>query len=204
MRANVVFKLLVLKDEPEVNEEELSAHEINERLESARARIRSELKLGDNEEPKISRGVFRHRHVLTVYATLGNQRDGVSFEDIARRTKLQPALIRRVLAHLVETKVATELDGRYRSINPLLVFQGLGGDHPVRDSYLDTMTELQKVAKDHFSDADKTFIHSHVSIDPKRLAEFKKRLWKVVLEFIDECDNDDGEAVAKFLVGFYV
>jgi DNA-binding transcriptional ArsR family regulator len=202
-RVTALFRLLVLRDEPSMNEEELTVKEIASRIESARARLQSDLD-SSGSETHISRQVFRHRHVLTVYATLGNQKKGVTFEDIVRRTGLQPALVRRVLGHLVESDVAVEKASRFRSINPHLVFKGLGGDHPVKDAYLDTLSELQKSAAENFSDADKTFIHSHVSLDPRRLGELKKRLWDVVLEFIDECDDDDGEVVAKLLVGFYV
>ncbi len=199
-RVTALFHLLVVRDEPEMNEDELTPKEIGARIASLRERLQSELNASGSEK-QISQQVFRHRHVLTVYATLGKP---VTFETIVSRTGLQPALVRRVLEHLVTSHVAKESSGKFRSINPHLVFPGLGGDHPVKDAYLDTLGELQKIAKSNFSDADKTFIHSHVSIDPKRLGDLKKRLWETTLAFIDECDDDDGAVVAKLLVGFYV
>lgn len=199
-RVAALFRLLVVREEPEMNEDELSPAELNKRITSARKRLQSDLD-SSASEGSISRQVFRHRHVLTVYATLGKP---IAFETVVTRTGLQPALVRRVLDHLLSSSVAVEKNGKFQSINPHLVFRGLGGDHPIKDAYLDTLGELQKVAKTNFADADKSFIHSHVSIDPRRLGELKKRLVDTIHEFIDECDDDDGAVVAKLLVGFYV
>lgn len=197
------LKLLLIRDEPEFNSEELSQKEIGRRIRAAQERFRAELSTSESKKT-VSKQLYKHRHVLTVYATLGNQETGASFDDVVRRTGLQPAICRRVLDHLIAENVAVENNGRYRSINSHMVFKGLPGDHPMRDAYLETLSDLQKVAREKFSDVDKSFIQSHVSINPKRLPALKRKLFNAIIEFVEECDDDDGEQVAKLLVGFYV
>lgn len=200
--AGAVFKLLVLRDEPDFNEENLSKETIERELGEARDRLRSDLAIDEGGEA-LSKSLHGHRHVLAVYAVLGNRERGASFDDIVRRTGLQPALCRRVLEHLVSQNLAREKGDRFVSINSHLVFQGLGGDHPAKNAYLETVSDLHKSAASDFSDPEKVFVQSYFSIDPRRLPELKKRLWSVVLDFVDEFDHDDGERVGKLVVGFF-
>ncbi|MES2966106.1 MAG: hypothetical protein V4760_19660 [Bdellovibrionota bacterium] len=141
--------------------------------------------------------------MLAVYAVLGNRERGASFEDIVRRTGLQPAICRRVLDQLLSQNLAQAKADRYFSQNSHLVFQGLGGDHPAKTAYLETVSDLHKSAATDFSDPEKVFVQSYFSVDPRRLPELKKKLWSVVLDFVDEYDHDDGERVGKLVVGFF-
>lgn len=200
--ANTVFKLLVLRDEPDFNEAGLSREAIERALGEVRDRIRTEMSFAEKGD-EVSKKIHGHRHVLSIYAVLGNREKGASFDDIVRRTGLQPALCRRVLDQLVEQKLAQENNGRFVSINSHLVFQGLAGDHPAKTAYLETVSDLHKSAASDFSDPEKVFVQSYFSVDPRRLPELKKKLWSVILDFVDEFDHDDGERVGKLVVGFF-
>ncbi|MEK7355060.1 MAG: hypothetical protein AAB250_01325, partial [Bdellovibrionota bacterium] len=163
-----VFKLLVLHDEPDFNAEGLSTERIEKLLVEARERLRAELAVADRGD-EVSQMVHGHRHVLAVYAVLGNRERGASFDDIVRRTGLQSALCRRVLDQLLSQNLAEAKGDRYVSLNAHLVFQGLGGDHPAKTAYLETVNDLRQVAAIGFSDPEKVFVQSYFSVDPKRL-----------------------------------
>lgn len=196
------FKLLVLRDEPDFNQDQIPREKIESQLSATRERLKAELSIADRGD-EVAHKIHGHRHVLAVYAVLGNREKGASFDDIVRRTGLQPALCRRVLDQLVSQNLAKAKGDRYVSINPHLVFQGLGGDHPAKTAYLETVADLHKSATEDFSNPEKVFVQSYFSVDPRRLPELKKKLWSVVLDFVDEYDHDDGERVGKLVVGFF-
>lgn len=196
-----IFKYLVIKEEADLNTRGMTSEQIDLRLRDLRDQIESDLALTEKNEV-VAEEVHGHRHILTVYAVLGNRERGASFDEVVQRTGLQAALCRRVLDHLLSRELAREEMGRYFSINPHLVFKGMGGTHPAKAAFLETVGELKHLANEDFSNPERVFIQSHFSIDPKRLPELKKRLWDVILEFVDEFDHDDGTRVGRLAVAF--
>ena len=191
------FSLLVAKEEPELNGDGLTETQIEENLKKLKERIKAELKLA-NREGTVAQVMFRHNHLLSIYSVLAK---GATLEEISRRTSIHPATVERVLEHLVVQQVVEERSGRYHSVNPLLVFKGLPGDHPVRSTFLDTVEEMKKRATSQFE--QHLFLHAYFSVDRARLPELKKRLWDLMTEFVDQNGNDDGDGVAKMVLSLF-
>lgn len=196
------FSLLVMREEPDLNDRGLDRVEMDQRIDDARERIKDHLATGDSEGD-LSEELYRNTHYLSVYSVLGDREKGASFEEVVRKTRLHPALCERVLEHLVKQSAAVEFNGRYRSVNPHLVFQGLKGDHSCRGAFLETIAQLKKRANDDFDHPEQLFIHSYFTVDRRRLPELRKRLWSLVLEFVDQCDSNDGDSVHKLVVGLF-
>jgi hypothetical protein len=196
------FALLVMRDEAEFNDQNLSREEIEAKLAAVKERIRGQVAFesesSDGQGPH--QEIFKATQFLSVYAVLGC-RNGSDIDDVVRKTGLHPAVCRGVLHHLVQSKLVTEKAGRYKSVHSHLVAQHLPGDHEFKTAYLETVEHLKKRATADFDSAESLYIHSYFSIDRKRLPEFKKRLWSLVLEYIDSCDDDEGDAVYRLLVG---
>jgi hypothetical protein len=196
------FTCLVQLEEPELNPDQVSERDLRLRLNDMRGKLRARLQATGSSEPGFAKSLFKSHHILAVYAALGDREPGMSVEEVARRSSVNLMICGQVVEHLHKQGVIREKNGLFVAANPHLIFEGLGEDHGFKASYLESVNELRRKASERFNAHDQLFCQSFFSVDRKRLPELKKRLREVVHEFV-EAEADDGDAVARVLVGLW-
>ena len=196
------FTCLVQLEEPELNPDQTSEAELRLRLKDLRAKLKARLQATESSGPVFARTLFKSHHILAVYAALGDREPGMTIEEVARRSSVNLMICGQVVEHLLKQNVVRENNGLFVAANPHLIFEGLGEEHGFKASYLESVAELRRKASDRFNAHDQLFCQSFFSVDRKRLPELKKRLRELVHEFV-ETEADDGDAVARILVGLW-
>lgn len=124
--------------------------------------------------------------------------DGCDAQQLAQRTKLSQQDVEEALDHLVQASHVnqdTSQDGLTRYWPNHQHWVSI--DQKKRSEFVDGMVERldwckrQVVAKPSSDEA--LFLHSAVTVDPRRLAEFKTRLRELCLDFVNEIEKDSGE-----------
>lgn len=194
------FNYLVALEEDELNSDGLTADQIQIRLQQLRAKFKMHLESLNSDSAK---SLFKSHQVLEVVSVLGNQQLGLSFDQIARRTRLNPQICAEVLKRLLLDDIAVEKNGRYFSKNPHFVFQGLGKNQGFKEVFLETLMNLRRKVTTSFDSREDLFFQSYFSVEKQRMPELKKRMRDLLQEFVQENENDDGDSVAKLTVGLF-
>jgi uncharacterized protein (TIGR02147 family) len=197
------FTYLVILEEPELNHDKLTQVQISHRLSEIREKLKAQLEQTENEG-SAAQALFKSYHILEVYSVLGNRQQGIDLSEVQRRTGLELEICQRVLRQLVEQKVITVKAGRYKSLNPLYIFEGFGANEGFKNLYLETLGLMKRKANTHFKSHDQLFYQSFFSVSRQHIPELKRRLREVVTEFVEASENDDGDCVSKLMVGLFV
>jgi hypothetical protein len=197
------FKLLVSLEENDLNLERLNQEQIRAKLALHRHRFLTELEAKRNQAQFVE-FVIRGRELLDCFAALGESNVGATLEEVMSRTGHTTMICQNVLTHFVRNKVAELKGERYIARNPMLIFNGLGRNLGAKECYLQTIGEIKRKATASFHGEDRAFYQAVISIDRHKMPALKQRLWDVFNEFVQESETETGNAVAKFLVGFYI
>lgn len=199
-RLRSYFHLLAVRDEPDLNFEQLDQHSIEFRLKELRLRLQNDLDSALNKNKK-AETLLKARDMMDCYAALGN---GATIEEVASRTGLSINYVKFVLEHFLSNATAKLVNGKYIVDNPVVLFNDLGESQNAKSCYLQTVNELKRKADSGFHNVDRAFSQFVFTVDSSKMPELKKKLWETMREFMESSEVSDGDRVAKLAVGFYI
>ena len=202
-RLRSYFHLLAVRDEPDLNFEQLDQLTIDLRLKELRLRLETDLDSALNKNKKVDAFLkaLKARDMIDCYAALGN---GATLEEVASRTGLSINYVKFVLDHFLSNATAKLENGKYFVDNPVVLFNDLGESQNVKSCYLQTINELKRKADSGFHNPDRAFSQFVFTVDSSKMPELKKKLWELMREFMESSEVSDGDRVAKLAVGFYI
>ena len=199
-RLRAYFHLLVIRDEPDLNFEQVDSLCLEIRLKELRLRLQSDLETVRNKDKK-AEALLKARDMMDCYAALGS---GATLPEVAKRTGLSETYVAYVLEHFVGNSTAKKDGDRYVVDNPVVFFDDLGKNQNAKICYLQTLNELKRKADAGFHAADCAFSQFVFSVAPTQMPEFKRKLWDLMREFVESAESPDGDRIAKLAVGFYI
>jgi uncharacterized protein (TIGR02147 family) len=199
-RLRSYFHLLVVRDEPDLNFEQLDRLSIELRLKELRARLKNDLETALNKNKK-AEALLKARDMMDCYAALGN---GATIEEVASRTGLSLNYVKFVLEHFLSNSTARFENGKYVVDNAVVFFNDLGSSQNAKACYLQTINELKRKADSGFHNVDRAFSQFVFTVDSSKMPELKKKLWELMKEFTESSEVHDGDRIAKLAIGFYI
>jgi len=141
--------------------------------------------------------------VFNVYASLGSTENGASFSDVLKKSGLTESVVDTILHHFVQNGFAYKKDERFYSTQTSIDLKSLGNNIGFKQAYLEAIKKLSKKAiqmEDHKQDL---FFHTAFSVRKEKLAEMQERLQELILDFLDDEQDENGDTVQKITLGFY-
>lgn len=197
------FETLVSMELTETRSEK--SIELTGRLDKMRARLekqseRKTLKTSAKQNDTL----FNDAKIGEVYASLGTPQKGANLEEVMSRCGLAPEACQTVLNRLSREGLIEKRDLRYYVLDASLDIFGLGDRATFQRFYLEALKRLEHRAQKGLVSEQEFFTHSVFCIEEKRMPELKSRLKKLLVEFLDESQNDDGDRTAKLTLGLYL
>jgi hypothetical protein len=201
-----LFQCLVALEEPDIDIGVRSPEHLTAELEFVRGKLlRRKRVLPSDERVKAAREwAFRHRYVGEVYAALGTLENGASFEEIKDRTGLRRHICEEVLRLLVSKNAAVYERNRFFARDMNLDIFRLGREESFNVLYQEVLAQIQKKSKISMCAEEEFYFHSAYSVRRDRMPEFKAKLKEVLMEFLDEAQDDEGDRVAKLTLALYL
>lgn len=150
-------------------------------------------------------GGFPFQVWLEIYAALGTNQDGASFQEIQLRTQLPEKRLEKALSEMAEKGFLT-LDlrkNRYIPVQSHLIFNGLGDDQQFKQWYLNTLQMARRRAEMRFKSEDWLFFNSVFSVNQNDMPALKRELREVILRFVDTAENPVGNRLGRIQVSLF-
>lgn len=200
---SLYLQLLLALEKPEFNSKKWSRADIERRLEKIRtsARKKSESNRLRSKNPAI----FEVKHWPLLFAALGSCEEGASVAEISRRTGLSAKICSESLARMQDHEVVrfVQEKERYFPEKQHVIFQFFSDPQRVQDLYVSDLRKLQARALQQFKRDDHLFFDSSFSVPKARLPALKKALWDTLLQFADENEVANGDAVVTLVSGLF-
>ncbi|MBS1985125.1 MAG: hypothetical protein JST16_13225 [Bdellovibrionales bacterium] len=189
------FTLLTQRDCPSLFRLRASTREdLPKKLARLRNRLRQRTQV-----PASAPAIYGQVTAPLVYAALDDER-WTPLTIIARRTKLTTAHAQRILKDLAAQDLVEIRADRYRSQNRHLIFDVLGGSTYFKNFYLAELEQARNAAEMHFASDDRLFLGSAVLIQTSQLKKFRAELRALLLKYIDDIEDNEGDRVALLTV----
>ncbi len=196
------FELLVARDEPTVREAlKYRVEVVQDALARARLRFSQDVSAG------AGRRDFRKKplHEVDVWlsipwiaplmAALGDADSGASLTTMAHRLSLSPAKIEPSLKQMVQNGLCREAEGVFYPLQLHEKIQGAGKSRFFLKIFEEaTLMACRRASQALESDEEFFFVSSFL-VAQKRLPELKLRLRNLLMEFVDENIDSEGQVV---------
>lgn len=139
--------------------------------------------------------------VPLVFASLGDEENGASLEEIKMRCKLDSPSIEKAIQELVRLDAVTHRGGRYYPCAPHIAIDRLGGDEFFKIDFERSISILKKNFESNPRHEQSLYLSSTFSIHEKHLAKLKQTLNQVLTEFITQSEEANGDGLVNFVVG---
>jgi hypothetical protein len=135
---------------------------------------------------------------------MGTPEAGTALPQIATRASLTEAVCLSVLQQMLEQKVARHepATGHYHPRQLRLDLTDSGKDRYFKWHFEQTLAEAAREARAEFNTPDRLFFESVFTVDRTRAPQFKKALRDLLLRFVDQVENPEGDTLGKLLVSF--
>ncbi len=147
---------------------------------------------------------FDMKHWPYVYAALGDEETGATVQQIQMRTGLDPNAIVAILNHLIQKQVVIQQDQAYFACNVSLLFRGQKGRSHFQKFFLENLSQLYNKATKNFESESALYLSMAISIDSKKMPQFKKSLAALLDEYTTDIENPHGDGVAVFTCGMHL
>jgi uncharacterized protein (TIGR02147 family) len=144
---------------------------------------------------------FQNKNIPILYASLGTPELGASLNDVVLKTGLSITAIESGLATLIQIGLVQKINDRYYPRDNHVSFQHLTENNMFKDFYLELLSTAEKKAHKNFTDANSLFFSSAFSVQRKDLPLLKEELREVLLKFVDQCEQPNGDQVVSLVVG---
>ncbi|KYG60959.1 hypothetical protein AZI86_18755 [Bdellovibrio bacteriovorus] len=194
--AQEYFALLVGQEQPELSP--LSQDKIAVEI----LRLRKSFKTGNRTPrtlgPLLGKVVSKKKCFL-VYASLGDQEQGASLEDILKRSKLSKVEALRNIEILETSGLVTEKKGRYFANETAVDMLNFTGKE------LGTLVgelgrEIATSPAEFTDNPNNLVLYSVFSVETRQLAAFKERLRDAVYKVMDEFQSENGNSTQQVFI----
>ena len=199
-----LFEFLVALEEPDVNFDQLSEHELRERIAKLRKKLSLNLKKGKRFLNFVEvEDIFTRPEVYSVFAALGTQQDGASLDEISLKTGFAKDSCQDLLTALTKEQIAVIRDGRYFASESVIDIFGSGKRDRFRRMYGSFAQDLYRRTAKSLGSPDEFFYCAALSIKTDDMKKLKERIRESIIEVLDEAQDDGGDRIAKVVVGLY-
>lgn len=139
-----------------------------------------------------------------VYCSLGDRESGATLKEIEKRCSLPVPEIQSVLEFLIEKKIVEFKDSRFFATENSLFVDGLTSSNSFRDFYLRELSRAYTAAQTEFKNRNQLFYNTVLSIDSKRMPEFRKALSELLNDFVGQTESPHGDKVASLVCSFRI
>ncbi len=201
-----LFEYLVALEERDVNFNNLSVDDLWRRISKLKLKLemQSSARLSSSHgEIDLDNLLFRPE-VYAVYASLGTQEHGASLLEITRRARLDVLSCRDLIMKMVHIGFVQQREDHYFASRSIAEIFDLGKKESFRRMYSALVHDLQLRTTRTLNSEQEYFYCGALSVNGKRLPEFKARLRDLISEFLDDIQDDKGDLIAKIVLGFYL
>ncbi|MGE0631099.1 MAG: TIGR02147 family protein [Pseudobdellovibrionaceae bacterium] len=198
------FRLLVALDEPDVIFEAWSKDRIQEKLKILRKNLLRKTPRMNWTDSRKSSSLFKIPHLAKIYAALGAVGVGATLEEIYQRTGLNAKVVSAALEEMKHVGIAKDLtNGRWTA--DTFHFSAMGSkDQFFKALYQNSLEEAKKASDQYISSNEHLFFTSSVCVQKSDLLKMKKELQDVLLKYVDDAENPDGDRVVNLSCGLYL
>lgn len=141
--------------------------------------------------------------VFNVYASIGSETVGSTFSEVLQRTGLTESTVNSILHHFELAGFVYKKEDRFFTSKVNVDMKMLGDNIGFKQAYLEAIKKLSKRATQMEENKQDLFFHTAFSVRKEKLAEMQERLQEVILDFLDNEQDEDGDTVQKITLGFY-
>ena len=197
-----LFELLVHRDEPELFGVKSSKARIDQLITLARHRAESKHR---NDPILLEKQgldlLFKEAEFPLIYAALGEDEMGSSTARISKMTGVQLDRCERILKKMLHAGVASRSEnGNYSAARSHLVLAGFGNSESFKAMFLASLEFLRGQATGMEKKKQCLFQQTSFSIPSEKVSVFKSELQKLILDFVVEQEDPQGERIATIIV----
>ncbi|MGZ3686937.1 MAG: DUF4423 domain-containing protein [Bdellovibrionota bacterium] len=190
------FRLLVELEHEDCRQRASSPERIASRLCHLRARLLARGAVPINVKAEMA---FAAENLPLVYAALGSPGRGATVSEVSSRTGLASVRIQSILKALVRAEIVTKHGLRFVAAQPHLNLPGLTQSEVYRKFFKECLTRARSQADVSFASDRHLFFTSCFSVRESRLATLKEELRSILLRYVDEAEEAEGERVASIV-----
>jgi len=199
------FECLVALEESDIDLGFKNQEQIYSEIARIKEKWRRKMNPASEDEKQLAgnQWAFKMRHVGEVYAALGDAQSGASLAEIRQRTELSAEICLEVIRFLLTRNAISQKNDRFFALNTNLDIFNLGSDESFRLQYREALLQLQRKSHQSLKSDHEFFFHSSFSVSQEKMPAFKKQLKELILEFLDDAQEDQGNKIAKLTMGMY-
>ncbi len=198
------FQYLVALEEPGVLATALTDAQLRDKLERLRKRLSTgPVRAQAAKEKDAADRIFGVRGFLRLYAALGEPGTGATLAQVAARTRFDRRRTEKDLGTLIELGLIRRdgESGRFHPASTHLSLVGMGGSDVFRSYFLETVERIRSRATARFGSERELFLVSSFTVNAKDLPAIKQELREVVLKYVDERIESEGDTAVDLAVG---
>jgi hypothetical protein len=198
------FRLLVAREERDLFPE-LKPESVERGISELRNRewVRSRRELPERTNPSVSE-VMRDRNCLAVYAAAGSPGSGATHEQLAQRTRLSNEEVKKAITLLIKAGVVEESAGRVFPKDLHVALKSVGTGAAFSALFQSACKAAAARSLSAVPSENELFFTSSFGIDETRLPELKAALRSVILKFVDESIEPEGNRVVHLTTGLHL
>lgn len=196
------FKALVAVEELDfANQFKIDPY-LNLEKQSSKLKKSLALKRIDKTSPQHElRKLLLHSSVPLVFAASGTSEKGASFEEVKKKCKLENSAIEKALKELIRLELLSVREGRYYPCSVHVAIERLGGDEFFKIDFERSLSNLRKSFHDNPQHDLSLFLSSTFSVQEKNLPKLKESLNKLLINFINQYEEAEGDSLVNLVVG---
>lgn len=184
--------------------------------EDCRAKTQDEVKLRDikikykeriiskfNSSKNSEEQAFQISSIPEVYAALGSVERGATLKEIYDRSHLPSHEIETALEKMIATGLVLKKKLRYFPRQTHLNFEGLSQSEVFKKHFISGCERSARMARSGLSSDSKLFLSSAFSVNRSDLPKLKEELRSLLLKFVDNSEQTDGDKVVNFVASLY-
>ena len=173
---------------------------VNEDIREIKARLHNRI-LHKQKKPQ---DIFSDGTWIDVYASLGCEIKGSTFEEIQKRT-LMPQNSLQVILKAMEKQGLVFSDSNKDRFKPIVrqqFFENLKQDEIFQKRFLNILEKTKNKAKTSIDSETELFQCSTISVKSQDLPQLKSELREVLNKFVQDAETPEGDKLTHLLVSF--
>ena len=165
--------------------------------------IKTRLRNRVSHKNKSPQDLFSEGSWIDVYAALGSEEKGATFEEIRKRTKIyEPTL--KITLEAMEKKGLVLVDQRRAQFKPVVrhhFFENLKKDNFFQNRFLNVLEKIKNKAKVSVESKTELFQCTTISVNSQDLPRLKFELRELLNKFVQDSEVPEGDQLTHILVG---
>jgi len=165
--------------------------------------IKTRLRNRISHKNKSPQDIFSEGSWIDVYAALGSEDKGATFEEISKRTKMYEASLKLTL-EAMEKKGLVLANQRRDQFKPVVrhhFFEDLKKDDFFQNRFLAVLEKIKNKAKISVDSKTELFQCSTISVNSQDLPKLKSELRELLNKFVQDSEAPEGDQLTHILVG---